>query len=554
MKKRKLLFSLFVVLILTISIVSIATGAITFYRTDGFWGRIDDGYDGVRFDVVGVTGTDPGDYWGSGDTTTRNDTLIRNATVCTHNSYGDATLAEWTGISPAVYTNLGSHTYGPGACDYGGFFISEYIEGDGFGATDAIELYNNTNKTLNFSTMPFYIQIFEGGSDIGNAPIPLTGTLAPASTYVIASADIPGITENQISASLSYSGDDAVALIRYYIPDTDGETDGATDNQWSSGPSGNDPNAATSLEVDNVPIVQLNDSTDWNQVRYGEGTQGDGWFYQSGLAFHGTINDDAPYGDEAPFLVGKFCHVNNPIQASNEFLSSPLTLDLYNIGCGEYAVAPFPPPRMTFVYPVYLDETSNSGLIGDCPYPSTQVCSDAVTFASSNAKFTCHYPGDIYNEYTVAILGFMHLANVTDTCEDVDYVQAQADGIFISNEGNTNCGCLYAMITQSEPTAVELISFEAQSISGGVKITWESASETDNLGYNLYRADSLNGERVLLNKSLIPTNVPPGSPFGAVYEYIDETATGYQTYFYWLEDLDADGKNTLHGPASVIRN
>lgn len=551
--KRKLLISLSIVLILTMAIVAVANADIGFFRTDGFWGRIDDGYDGVRFDVVGVVGTDPGDYWGTGDKTTRDDTLIRNATVCTHNSYGDATLSEWTGISPAVYTNLGSHTYGPGACDYGGFFISEYIEGDGFGATDAIELYNNTYKPIDFSFMPFWIQIFESGSDIGNTPIPLTGIIPAHSTYVIASADIPGVTENLISASLSFSGDDAVVLIRNYIPDTDGEQDGATDNQWSSGPTDVNPNGTTNLNLDNEPIIQLLDYYDWNQVRYGEGAEGAGWAHQSGLAFRGITNDDAVYGDQAPFLVGKFCHVNNPIYASNQFLSSPLTLDLYNITCGPSAVAPFPPPLMTFVYPVNLDETTNSY---PCEYPTDEgnPCSDAVTFSQSDAKFTCHYPGDVINIYTVTIVGFMHLDSPDDTCEEMEFDQEEADGIFISNEGTSNCGCLFAMITEGNVTAVELISFEAESIETGVKLTWETATETDNLGFNLYRADSLTGERVQLNESLIPTNVPPGSPFGVVYEFVDETATGYQAYFYWLEDVDTEGQTTLHGPASVIRD
>jgi len=47
--------------------------------------------------------------------------------------------------------------------------------------------------------------------------------------------------------------------------------------------------------------------------------------------------------------------------------------------------------------------------------------------------------------------------------------------------------------------------------------------------------------------------VPPGSPFGAEYEFIDSDATGFQTYFYWLEDIDVSGVITLHGPVEVIR-
>ena len=376
--KRKLLISISIIIVLIIAVFTNANAAISFLRTDGFWSRVDDGYDGVRYDMVGLVGNDPGTFWGTGSKTTSDDTLIRNPTVCTHNSYGDATLAEWTGISPAVYTNLGSHTYGPGACTYQGFLISEYVEGDGFGATDAIELYNNTGVDIDFTERPYFLQIFNNGSDVASITIPLTGSIAYGDTYVIASEDITlgdegaDVDEDLISGTLSFSGDDAVVLVRDWTDDTgdpgpDGQADGAEHVQWATGPSGLNPTGTDDLVVDTEPIVQLGDYTDWNQVRYGNDDFGEAAFLeQSGLAFHGTDNSGLPYPDQAPFLVGKFCHVNNPITADNQFISCPMTLDLYDIGCGDLSVAPFPPTRLTFVYPVFLDETSNSGDLEDC--------------------------------------------------------------------------------------------------------------------------------------------------------------------------------------------
>ena len=106
--KNKALISVGVAVLCVLLAMSTASGAINFLSTDGFWAYIDSGYDGVRIDVMGVIGSDPASgYWGSGTKTTEDDTLIRIPTVCTHNSYGDASLSEFTGISPAVYTNLG---------------------------------------------------------------------------------------------------------------------------------------------------------------------------------------------------------------------------------------------------------------------------------------------------------------------------------------------------------------------------------------------------------------------------------------------------------------
>ena len=106
-------------------------------------------------------------------------------------------------------------------------------------------------------------------------------------------------------------------------------------------------------------------------------------------------------------------------------------------------------------------------------------------------------------------------------------------------------------ITVVYPTAVKILWFEATSGKKIIRLGWETASESDNLGFNLYRATSEDGPRTKLNKSLIPTNVPPGSPSGAVYSYTDKTARRRTTYYYWLEDVDIYGHTELYGPVEA---
>jgi len=99
------------------------------------------------------------------------------------------------------------------------------------------------------------------------------------------------------------------------------------------------------------------------------------------------------------------------------------------------------------------------------------------------------------------------------------------------------------------PTAVVIISFTATTEGLAVRIAWETSQEIPNLGFNLYRAESPTGEQVRLNEALIPGQVPPGSPFGAVYEWLDQDGlVPGQIYYYWLEDADQYGRATLHGP------
>ena len=96
-------------------------------------------------------------------------------------------------------------------------------------------------------------------------------------------------------------------------------------------------------------------------------------------------------------------------------------------------------------------------------------------------------------------------------------------------------------------TAVELAAFDAAAQENGVLLTWETATELDNLGFNIYRADSQVGEMNKINPSLIASK-DPGSTVGAAYSFLDESAVAGATYYYWLEDVDVSGAAETNGP------
>ncbi|MFN2186339.1 MAG: hypothetical protein ACK2UU_20335, partial [Anaerolineae bacterium] len=100
------------------------------------------------------------------------------------------------------------------------------------------------------------------------------------------------------------------------------------------------------------------------------------------------------------------------------------------------------------------------------------------------------------------------------------------------------------------PTAVELAAFDAAAQGNGVLLTWETANEIDNLGFNIYRADSQVGQLVKINPYMIVSQ-DPGSVTGAAYSFLDESAAPGATYYYWLEDIDGSGTATKHGPVAA---
>lgn len=100
------------------------------------------------------------------------------------------------------------------------------------------------------------------------------------------------------------------------------------------------------------------------------------------------------------------------------------------------------------------------------------------------------------------------------------------------------------------PTAVELAAFTATAASNAIEVSWNTASELDNLGFNVLRATAADGVQVKLNDSLIAAQAL-GSAAGASYSFVDATALPGVTYFYWLESVDIQGGSTLSSPVSA---
>ncbi len=524
-------------------------------NVDGVWGNIDPFQ---NLDIIGKIGENPvTGEWGTGNLSTNNNTIRRDPNIC----YGDSdgsdpfVLSGYTGFASGTLDGLGSHT---ASCNGNDLIISEYVH-VASSEQRAVEIYNPTDYTI--SLLGYKIQIYNNGSSTVSTTIALTtnATLLSHAVWVLSYNDISGVTD-QLSTSLDFDGDDVVALVR-------GGTDyaGAECDNWATGPTGTNPDGAPTTWSTDEPSVQTGLTTDWNQVRYGR-PQGysdcpdttAGFLRQSGFGFDGVGSTEENYDVNEPFVLGVFCHYNRPIYAQSEqgkLQSVPLNVTVSGLQCDDGKPPAGGVSSMTFTYSMRLDETTNTNVpINKCPYPSTVSCSDAVFVSQPPAsqQFTCSYGDPGYTtevKYTIAPLGFM-TRNTDGTCPTWNAAEAKRD--FISEEGTTNCGCLYGMITDMIVTEVELLYFNAQPGEGVITLQWATATERDNYGFNLYRATSEDGERTLLNAEMIPSLVAPGSPYGAEYEFVDNTAEAGVQYFYWLEDVDIYMKSTFHGPVTAI--
>ncbi len=185
------------------------------------------------------------------------------------------------------------------------------------------------------------------------------------------------------------------------------------------------------------------------------------------------------------------------------------------------------------------------------------VYSSNITFTSNPAVSFTYADGDVtlVSPALETSIKYQHSENSGSTW---------AQGAGTNDTTNTLSGTVGALGTSGtpsvhtgfsqSPTAVTLESMEAvQAPAGGrIDVTWQTAQETDNQGFNLWRGTARDDPNVIkLNAAIIPSQAPGGG-LGASYAYADTyQLTAGTTYYYWLEDVALDGTTGRHEPVTV---
>ena len=81
-------------------------------------------------------------------------------------------------------------------------------------------------------------------------------------------------------------------------------------------------------------------------------------------------------------------------------------------------------------------------------------------------------------------------------------------------------------------------------------IRWSTENEIDVAGYNLYRADTPDGEFIKVNPEPIPPSIDPFVTTEHVYVDDREILRG-RTYYYLLETVDRAGNGKREGPFPI---
>ncbi len=79
-----------------------------------------------------------------------------------------------------------------------------------------------------------------------------------------------------------------------------------------------------------------------------------------------------------------------------------------------------------------------------------------------------------------------------------------------------------------------------------VRVSWETADETDTIGFHVWRSDRRDGTYFRLTDQLYPASA--GGFRQAVYVFEDENVYRHNSYYYSIEERRYGGHEIFYGP------
>jgi hypothetical protein len=112
---------------------------------------------------------------------------------------------------------------------------------------------------------------------------------------------------------------------------------------------------------------------------------------------------------------------------------------------------------------------------------------------------------------------------------------------------------LFINVTEDTSLPVELTIFTAKTFNDEIIVNWETESELNNIGFELYRSLQKDADYSLISNYKANPDLAGQGNSGTrhEYSYTDRSVEPETTYWYKLADLDYIGVKTFHGPISV---
>ena len=144
------------------------------------------------------------------------------------------------------------------------------------------------------------------------------------------------------------------------------------------------------------------------------------------------------------------------------------------------------------------------------------------------------------------------LKNITfSSSGEVIYFNLKSGTTISENTANVK-SFIFSNTQLGNPLPVELSSFNAVQIASSVLLKWRTETEVNNFGFDVERAENINGAMQNWNKiGFVPGNGNSNSPKD--YSFTDNPAIGNK-YFYRLKQIDSDGQTEFSNVISIDLN
>jgi len=151
----------------------------------------------------------------------------------------------------------------------------------------------------------------------------------------------------------------------------------------------------------------------------------------------------------------------------------------------------------------------------------------------NNAEFDLYYLGCVEEDCTSETLDATY--NYWGTVDGAE-IAARID---TAGKGSVNF-TPWTNDLCDEILAVELSSFTAFWVDKKITLKWRTETETNNLGFNIYRSEEKDGKYVKINSQLLAGAGTDATPHD--YSFTDDGVIFGKTYYYYIEDVDFTGK------------
>lgn len=111
-----------------------------------------------------------------------------------------------------------------------------------------------------------------------------------------------------------------------------------------------------------------------------------------------------------------------------------------------------------------------------------------------------------------------------------------------------SCSPFFVQDANDTPLSIVLSSFRAVNYSNKIELIWETESEFENLGFEIFRSENIEKNFVKVDSYLSNPNLKSegNNSNNTVYSWFDEKVEFGKTYFYFLRDVEISGKITDH--------